>query len=537
MRCDNFELVKLTDCVTLIKGFQQDCNMFVIAGSEKALLVDTGMGSGDLKKVLAFIVPGKPVFVVNTHCHSDHCCGNDQFPEVYLHPNCFADADNAAEERKTLVTDDKPIDCTHYDYKYIPAEEGKRFDLGGKTVEVIETPGHTPGDLSFLLVEDRLLFVGDLLDGKGHGLHMLAYTENVEFSTVSIEVYLKSLLKVKDLSDRFDQILSGHYEGMMGKTYLDQTIDLCQSILAGTVKAYRPNLPDPYGCIACWKAETEDTSILYQDEVVREKSWPKDLIHQAKTVGDGVTLLYGIPVECCCYLIEGSKSAMVIDTGLGSVDMRREIELLTDKPYIVVNTHGHGDHSGANLYFDEVWMNPEERADAEGFLELNKTVLSPEDVSRIEELLKTRKPVIHDLHDGDTFDLGDRTITAITVPGHSAGSTAFLDSKTGLLFSGDLAVRSMDILLTVPSALTIEVYAQSLRKVLALGDRIGGLRTGHDIHTLKPTFLADALAVCERILNGEEGEDVLLPPAFVNRNAKRFPGRGFAVSYRQEKIR
>ena len=56
------------------------------------------------------------------------------------------------------------------------------------------------------------------------------------------------------------------------------------------------------------------------------------------------------------FLIEGDEKAMLIDTGAGIGDLKAQVEKLTDKPLIVVNTHGHVDHTGGNMQFDEVWM-------------------------------------------------------------------------------------------------------------------------------------------------------------------------------------
>ncbi len=63
-------------------------------------------------------------------------------------------------------------------------------------------------------------------------------------------------------------------------------------------------------------------------------------------IAEGVSLIKGIDFECCIWLVEGREKALLVDTGLGLGDLRGEVEALTDKPVVVVNTHGHGDHSG-----------------------------------------------------------------------------------------------------------------------------------------------------------------------------------------------
>ena len=58
--------------------------MYLIAGKERALLVDTGWGSGDLPAHIATLTT-LPLLVVNTHGHRDHTSGNGQFAEVHIH--------------------------------------------------------------------------------------------------------------------------------------------------------------------------------------------------------------------------------------------------------------------------------------------------------------------------------------------------------------------------------------------------------------------------------------------------------------------
>lgn len=58
------------------------------------------------------------------------------------------------------------------------------------------------------------------------------------------------------------------------------------------------------------------------------------------------------------YLIEGKDSALLVDTGIGVADLVSAVKKLTDKPLIVVNTHGHPDHCGANYQFEKVYIHP-----------------------------------------------------------------------------------------------------------------------------------------------------------------------------------
>ncbi|HNY15591.1 MAG TPA: MBL fold metallo-hydrolase, partial [Bacteroidales bacterium] len=58
------------------------------------------------------------------------------------------------------------------------------------------------------------------------------------------------------------------------------------------------------------------------------------------------------------YLIEGTDSAMLIDNGLGTADITAVVKKLTSKPLVVVITHGHPDHAGADYQFEKVYIHP-----------------------------------------------------------------------------------------------------------------------------------------------------------------------------------
>ncbi|MBR3276255.1 MAG: MBL fold metallo-hydrolase [Eubacterium sp.] len=271
MENGGYRFKKITEDITLLYGFPEECCMYAVKGRDKILLVDTGMGTGDLNRALAVLGGGLPVLVFNTHGHADHCGGNRQFPEIYLHEGSYADADRAEEEKKTLPGAEPVEGILDYDWRKCPVHEGDVFDLGGKTIEVLETPGHTPGCISLLDAEDRILFGGDLVVSNDHCSHMLAYVEWFSFSTVSVETWYRSLQKIKARQKDWDYILGGHDAFLLKPYYLDELLDMCRDILNGTARPYHPQLKPVYGNISCWKLEREHTAILYHDEVIFDK--------------------------------------------------------------------------------------------------------------------------------------------------------------------------------------------------------------------------------------------------------------------------
>ena len=60
------------------------------------------------------------------------------------------------------------------------------------------------------------------------------------------------------------------------------------------------------------------------------------------------------------YLVAGEEKAALIDTGMGFPGLRQLVERLTDKPVIVLNTHGHLDHIGGNDEFDCIYLHPDD---------------------------------------------------------------------------------------------------------------------------------------------------------------------------------
>ncbi len=138
-------------------------------------------------------------------------------------------------------------------------------------------------------------------------------------------------------------------------------------------------------------------------------------------------------------LIVGDKAALLIDTGYGIGEYRNYVESLTDKPIIVVNSHGHIDHAGGNPEFEEVWLNPLDYALADWHTTLEMRINSK--VIDRDDLFVTGDYHRLPLEDGVSFDLGGRTVTAHRCAGHTEGSMSFLDSKTKYLFTGDNITR------------------------------------------------------------------------------------------------
>ena len=118
---------------------------FLLVGTEKALLIDTGFGQVDFEKELSLITD-LPVILVNTHSDGDHTGKNHMFFTRYLSPL-------ELERMKQKLPADNGT--------YLTIKNGDSFELGGMTLEVIEIPGHTPGSIMLYDTENKRLYSGD----------------------------------------------------------------------------------------------------------------------------------------------------------------------------------------------------------------------------------------------------------------------------------------------------------------------------------------------------------------------------------------
>ncbi len=227
-------------------------NMYLVEGEDKALLIDTGTGIADLAEFVRSIT-NKPLIIVNTHGHPDHAGGNFQFVEVSAHPADFEMAkqfssqnyrqnavqrvlEGTPEFQAVVLQDGLNFDST----ELLPIRDGGQIDLGGRTLEVIEVPGHTPGSIVLLDAANRLLFAGD----DNNTLVWLFLQQSLP-----LEVYLQSLEKLNRRAGEFDTIFPGHGTPL-DAGFLEEQIACVRNILDGNceVKPYQSFAGDASQC-------------------------------------------------------------------------------------------------------------------------------------------------------------------------------------------------------------------------------------------------------------------------------------------------
>jgi glyoxylase-like metal-dependent hydrolase (beta-lactamase superfamily II) len=149
---------------------------YLILGDKRAVLFDAGMGIGDIRTEVERLTQ-LPVIVVNSHSHYDHIGGDHQFREVWAFddPLEVARIEYGMPPRESMAFIPPgsyrclPEGFDPAAYRIEPSQVTRRLhdadsiDLGGRTVSVLHTPGHSPGSICLLDGLHSILFTGDVL--------------------------------------------------------------------------------------------------------------------------------------------------------------------------------------------------------------------------------------------------------------------------------------------------------------------------------------------------------------------------------------
>ncbi len=183
----------------------EETHCYLLNGSEHSLLIDTGLGICNIyDKVIK--LTDKPVTAVATHIHWDHIGGHKYFPDFYAHENelnwLSGEFPLTMEQIKGMVVDrcdlPKGYDVNKYEFfqgkPTSVLKDNEVINIGDRFVQIVHTPGHSPGHMCFWEKERGYLFTGDLV----YKDTLLAY-----FPSTDPEAYLKSLERVSALSVKY----------------------------------------------------------------------------------------------------------------------------------------------------------------------------------------------------------------------------------------------------------------------------------------------------------------------------------------------
>ena len=214
--------------------------------------------------------------------------------------------------------------------------------------------------------------------------------------------------------------------------------------------------------------------------------------------------------ETIGYLVTGEKRAVLFDTGMGISDIRKITTELTKLPIVVLNSHTHNDHVGGNWEFDTIYGMDTDftRQNARGSREDAQAEIAPGEICgslpvAFDRASYETRPwkITHYIHDGETIDLGGRSLEVIATPGHTPDAISLLDRANGLLFTGDTYYPA-PIWLFRPET-DLDAYGRSIRRLAALAPKIKLVLGAHNIPVAQPKVLTELVSAFDTVRSGK----------------------------------
>ena len=229
----------------MIKDYD-DTKMYLIKGRERALLIDAGLGNGQLRTFVNDIVGDLPMSVFITHGHPDHIAAMGQFEDaydVYMSHHDLGMA-HSFKERLGYQLDLSAI---------IDVHEGMVFDLGDWHLEVYQVPGHSQGSMILLDATRGVIIAGDAFGSNTPTIHHALWMQIPSASP--IDHYLTALYAVRaHIDGRYDRIYGGHNDTPLPPAYLDTLQVVVQRLVDEEQAALSPSLRPRGG----WWAQVGD---------------------------------------------------------------------------------------------------------------------------------------------------------------------------------------------------------------------------------------------------------------------------------------
>ena len=209
---------------------------YLIVGRNQALLFDTGLGIGNIQSVVQSLTK-LSILVVNSHTHNDHVGDNWRFSRVAGMDTPFtrlsargsrADAQSELDPGNLCGNLPASFDAKAYATKPWKITEvihdGSAIDLGGRTIDVIATPGHTPDAIALIDQQNGLLFTGD----SYYPGPIYLYRPETD-----LDAYEKSITKLAALSPRLKLLLPSHNLPEADPKVLIEVVKGLQQVRAG----------------------------------------------------------------------------------------------------------------------------------------------------------------------------------------------------------------------------------------------------------------------------------------------------------------
>jgi len=241
---DWFEVYLVDDGIYAIyePGQFEEVMSFLITGEDFALMFDTGLGIGNIRRVVDQLTELE-VVVLNSHTHYDHIGGNHLFDTIYGTDLEYAKR-RALGSPPAAVADflqegwvwkPFPDDFSKADYqsraftisKFVG--EGDKIDIGGRVLEILHTPGHAPDSICLIDRENRILFTGD-------SFYLAPLYTHIPGG--SFEDYAKTAARLSGLANSIDRALTSHNVPVVDASYMTALGQAFADIQSGAAMDY-----------------------------------------------------------------------------------------------------------------------------------------------------------------------------------------------------------------------------------------------------------------------------------------------------------
>lgn len=218
-------------------GHSEEVISYLLIGINGVILVDTGMGVGNIKSVVDRYT-NLPVQVVNTHAHWDHIGGNHQFEEIAIHEaeveklrqgvrNDFL----RIQMRKENLSRPLPMDFRLENYHIPPSnptrllKDGDYLVLGEYKLEVLHLPGHSPGSICLWNSDSGHLFTGDVIYPGPLYAHIPGS---------NLQEYIKSIKTLRRILNSVEILFPAHNQSPLNRSFLKGVIEGFEDIESGS---------------------------------------------------------------------------------------------------------------------------------------------------------------------------------------------------------------------------------------------------------------------------------------------------------------
>ena len=224
----------------LVEAYQfQEAISYLIVGTERALLFDTGIGIIPIRPVVEQLTK-LPVEVLNSHTHYDHVGGNAEFDRILAMDTPYTKANQQGFSHRELAGEVAPESFCRgapagadtsgfFTRPWRPSRlvaDGDTVDLGGRRLEILSVPGHTPDAVALLDRANGLLWTGDSYYDAAIWLYV---------PETDLDAYEQSMGRLAALVPALRRLLPAHNTAVADPAHLRLAKDAIRAVRNGTV--------------------------------------------------------------------------------------------------------------------------------------------------------------------------------------------------------------------------------------------------------------------------------------------------------------